>query len=192
MLHYFLRRLGGAIPTLFIIIAGSFFMMRLAPGGPFARERAVPPEIEANLMKAYHLDESLWQQFLRYLGGLVARRFRPVLQIQGLHRRRADRRRLSGLAAARRPRHPAWRWSSASTLGIWAALRQNSCVDYAVMVGGDDRHRDPELRRGADPHPDLRRPCCGWLPVGGWGGRRNYRSCRSIALACRRSPPSRA
>ena len=42
MLHYFLRRLGGAIPTLFIIIAGTFFLMRLAPGGPFARERKVP------------------------------------------------------------------------------------------------------------------------------------------------------
>ena len=69
MLNYLFRRLGGAIPTLFIIIAGTFFMMRLAPGGPFARERVVPPEVEANLMKAYHLDEPLWQQFLRYLNG---------------------------------------------------------------------------------------------------------------------------
>ena len=60
MLNYLFRRLGGAIPTLFIIIAGTFFMMRLAPGGPFARERKVPPEVEANLLKAYHLDEPLW------------------------------------------------------------------------------------------------------------------------------------
>ncbi len=77
MLNYLFRRLGGAIPTLFIIIAGTFFMMRLAPGGPFARERVVPPEVEANLMKAYHLDEPLWQQFLRYLNGLLHGDFGP-------------------------------------------------------------------------------------------------------------------
>ena len=77
MLNYVFRRLGGAIPTLFIIIAGTFFMMRLAPGGPFARERVVPPEVEANLMKAYHLDEPLWQQFLRYLSGLAQGDFGP-------------------------------------------------------------------------------------------------------------------
>ncbi len=67
MLNYLFRRLGGAIPTLFMIIAVTFFMMRLAPGGPFARERVVPKEVEENLMRAYHLDEPLWQQFLRYL-----------------------------------------------------------------------------------------------------------------------------
>ena len=77
MLNYLFRRLGGAIPTLFIIIAGTFFMMRLAPGGPFAKERVVPPEVEANLMKAYHLDEPLWQQFLRYLNGLAHCDFGP-------------------------------------------------------------------------------------------------------------------
>ena len=73
MLNYLFRRLGGAIPTLFVIIAVTFFMMRLAPGGPFARERKVPPEVEANLLKAYHLDEPLWMQFIRYLKGLSNR-----------------------------------------------------------------------------------------------------------------------
>ncbi len=41
--------------------------MRIAPGGPFDKERKVPAEVEAMLIKAYHLDEPLWRQFLRYL-----------------------------------------------------------------------------------------------------------------------------
>ena len=50
----------GAIPTLFLIIAIAFFMMRLAPGGPFDGERKLPPEIERNIAAAYHLDKPLW------------------------------------------------------------------------------------------------------------------------------------
>jgi oligopeptide transport system permease protein len=61
MLRYIIKRLLGAIPTLFIIITISFFLMRLAPGGPFSRERSLPPEIEANMIKAYHLDDR-WMQ----------------------------------------------------------------------------------------------------------------------------------
>jgi oligopeptide transport system permease protein len=77
MLRYIVKRLMGAIPTLFIIITISFFLMRLAPGGPFSRERSLPPEIEANMIKAYHLDEPLWMQFLRYLGNLLQGDFGP-------------------------------------------------------------------------------------------------------------------
>jgi hypothetical protein len=57
VLHYFLRRLGGAIPTLFIIIAGTFFMMRLAPAGRSRASARCRWRWNANLMKAYHLDE---------------------------------------------------------------------------------------------------------------------------------------
>ena len=45
MLSYAIRRILGAIPTLFIIITLAFFMMRLAPGGPFDGERVLPPEV---------------------------------------------------------------------------------------------------------------------------------------------------
>ena len=47
MLRFTVKRLLGAIPTLLLIITVSFFLMRLAPGGPFDKERVVPPEIEA-------------------------------------------------------------------------------------------------------------------------------------------------
>ena len=77
MLNYIIRRLLGAIPTLFVIIAVSFVLVRMAPGGPFDKERKVPAEVEAKLIQQYHLDEPLPQQFLRYLGGLAQGDFGP-------------------------------------------------------------------------------------------------------------------
>lgn len=68
MLTYALRRILILIPTLFIIVTGAFFFVRLIPGGPFDKEKALPPEIERNLRERYHLNDSLPQQYLRYLG----------------------------------------------------------------------------------------------------------------------------
>lgn len=64
MLRFIVRRLLGAIPTLLVIIAMAFFMMRVAPGGPFDQERSLPPEIERNILAAYDLDKPLHRQFL--------------------------------------------------------------------------------------------------------------------------------
>ena len=77
MLTYALRRLAGAVPTFFIIVAASFFLIRLAPGGPFDQARRLPPAIEANLRRAYHLDDPLLLQFARYAGGLLRGDFGP-------------------------------------------------------------------------------------------------------------------
>ena len=77
MLRYTLRRLLGAIPTLFLVIVLAFLLVHAAPGGPFDDERALPAEIEANIAAAYHLDEPLPLQFLRYLGGVVRGDFGP-------------------------------------------------------------------------------------------------------------------
>jgi oligopeptide transport system permease protein len=71
VLRYALLRIFGAIPTLFVVIALAFLMVHAAPGGPFDAERQLPAEIEANVARAYHLDESLPEQFQRYLGGLL-------------------------------------------------------------------------------------------------------------------------
>jgi oligopeptide transport system permease protein len=80
VLRYAVKRLLGTVPTLLVIITVAFFMMRLAPGGPFDKERRLPPEVEANLMKAYHLDEPLVQQYLRYLGNILRGDFGPSFQ----------------------------------------------------------------------------------------------------------------
>jgi len=69
---YFLKRLAFAIPLLLVISALAFVLVRLAPGGPFDRERApASPEIENNLKAKYHLDEPVWKQYARYLGDLA-------------------------------------------------------------------------------------------------------------------------
>jgi len=71
VLRYALLRIFGAIPTLFLVVALAFLMVHAAPGGPFDAERRLPPDIEANVARAYHLDESLPDQFMRYVEGLT-------------------------------------------------------------------------------------------------------------------------
>jgi oligopeptide transport system permease protein len=61
----------GAIPTLLLVIVLAFLMVHAAPGGPFDDERVLPADVEANIANAYHLDEPLPKQLLRYLAGLA-------------------------------------------------------------------------------------------------------------------------
>jgi oligopeptide transport system permease protein len=69
---YFIRRIIYAVPLLLAISALAFTLVHLAPGGPFDRERKpASPEIERNLKARYHLDEPVWKQYGRYLGGLL-------------------------------------------------------------------------------------------------------------------------
>ena len=71
MTKFIIRRLIGLIPTLFIIVTLSFFIIRVAPGGPFDFERRLPPEIMRNIEAKYHLDESLLKQYGRYMLDVV-------------------------------------------------------------------------------------------------------------------------
>jgi len=71
MSRFIVRRLLSVIPTLFIIVTLSFFLIRLAPGGPFSSEKKLPPEIMANIMRKYHMDEPLFNQYLRYLNDVI-------------------------------------------------------------------------------------------------------------------------
>jgi len=66
-----LLRALGAIPTLLLVIVLAFLMVHAAPGGPFDDERVLPADVEANIARAYHLDEPLPKQLLRYLAGLA-------------------------------------------------------------------------------------------------------------------------
>jgi oligopeptide transport system permease protein len=77
MLRYFLTRLAGAVPTLFIIVTLAFFLIRAAPGGPFDQEQTLPPEIMANLQRAYGLDQPIWTQYGRYLAAILHGDFGP-------------------------------------------------------------------------------------------------------------------
>ena len=133
MLSYTIRRFFGAIPTLLILIAVAFFLIRAAPGGPFDSERSLLPEIEANLRAAYHLDEPLYQQFGRYLWGLLHFDFGPSFQyrdytvteliVQGFPVSLT----LGSIAIV-------VALLVGVSAGCIAALRQNSSIDHGVMA----------------------------------------------------------
>ena len=71
MIRFIIRRLISLIPTLFLIVTFSFFIMKVATGGPFSAERNPPPEVLANINKVYHLDEPIPKQYVRYLGNML-------------------------------------------------------------------------------------------------------------------------
>jgi len=132
MIAYALRRLLGAIPTLFVIVTLAFFMMRVAPGGPFDSERRLPPEVERNVKAAYNLDKPLAQQYLIYLGKLAHGDLGPsyknkdftVTQLIATGLPVSARLGLSAMALA---------LLLGIALGVAAALKQNRWEDYSVM-----------------------------------------------------------
>jgi len=133
LLRYTLLRLLGAIPTLLLVIALAFLMVHAAPGGPFDDERVLTPEIEANIARAYHLDEPLHQQFWRYLSGLAKGDLGPSYRYRD-HT-------VSELIANAFPL--SLRLGSMAMLlaivvgvaaGSFAALRRNSLIDRLVMA----------------------------------------------------------
>lgn len=79
MIGFIVRRLFGAIPTMLLIIVMCFFMMRIAPGGPFDQERRLPPEIEKNVLASYDLDKPLLEQFISVNPFLCQQRFNAAV-----------------------------------------------------------------------------------------------------------------
>lgn len=132
MMRFALRRIFGVFPTLFVIITLSFFVIRLAPGGPFDEEQALPPEIKANLEAAYGLDKPLTEQYLRYLAGLARGDFGPSFKFKDFS--------VTELIAQGLPISLVLGLSAVLLallvgipLGTLAALRQNSPTDYSIM-----------------------------------------------------------
>lgn len=83
MFKYILKRLLEAIPVLLVIITLTFFMLRIAPGGPFDKEKALPPDIEANLKAYYGMDKPLTEQYLQYLKNLLHGNLGPSFKYPG-------------------------------------------------------------------------------------------------------------
>jgi oligopeptide transport system permease protein len=79
MLSYALRRLAAAVPIVLIALTACFFILRLAPGGPFDGERALPPLILNNLRAYYHLDQPLIVQYFIYVTGVLRGDFGPSM-----------------------------------------------------------------------------------------------------------------
>ena len=83
MIRYALVRLAQGIPVLLVVASVTFALLRFLPGGPFDREKALPPEILANIEARYHLDEPLPSQYLRYLAGILRGDLGPSFKYPG-------------------------------------------------------------------------------------------------------------
>ena len=83
MIRFVLRRLAAGIVVLWVVATVTFALLRLLPGGPFDKERALPPEIVRNLERRYALDGSLLEQYARYLGGLARGDLGPSFKYVG-------------------------------------------------------------------------------------------------------------
>lgn len=166
MLNHALKRLLGAVPTLLLLITLAFFLMRAAPGGPFDRERALPPQIEAALQTEYHLDQPLWRQYLAYLGGVAHGDLGPSFQYSGFSVAELI---VSGAPVSFRLGACAMTLAVllGSLLGCLAALRRNSFFDRALMalamlgISVPNYVVAPLLIL-------LFAIALGWLPAGGW------------------------
>ncbi len=167
MFRYVFRRLVSAIPTLLIIVTIAFFMMRIAPGGPFDQERNLPPEIEANVLRAYGLDKPLVEQYLDYVGSLLRGDFGPSFEFRDFT---VNDLIFGGFPASLQIGSAALLLAVlfGVTLGTIAALRQNSRVDYFVMAAAmtgiaiPNFVMAPLLTLILGVHLSL-------LPVAGWG-----------------------
>ncbi|QBF33945.1 oligopeptide ABC transporter permease OppB [Thalassococcus sp. S3] len=168
MLRYALRRLLGAVPTMFLIITAAFFLMRVAPGGPFDRERTLEATVMENLNATFHLDKPLYEQYFRYLGNLFQGDLGPSFIYRDFN--------VQELLAAGLPISMTLGGLAlllalviGALLGCIAALRQNSWVDYAVIATATIGITVPNFVV-APVLALLFGVWLGLLPAGGWGG----------------------
>lgn len=166
MLSFVARRIAASLPTLFIIVTLAFFLIRLAPGGPFDLERPLEPAILDNLKQVYGLDRSLPEQYLGYLAALLRGDLGPSLVIRNFSVRDILAAglpvsiRIGGLALASA-------LIAGVALGVIAALRQNHFADYLVMAGATLGLSVPTFVT-APLFQIAFGLSLAWLPVGGW------------------------
>ena len=183
MFTYIAKRLAIAVPTLLVLIIFSFLLMHAAPGGPFTQERALPPQVLANLEAKYGLDQPLWRQMASYIRGLIsAFDFGPSFIYKD--------RTVNEILAQGFPVTLTYGGISfvvavtvGVTLGVLAAIFHNSWLDY-LAVG---------VSIGAQVLPNfVMAPILlltftlwlRWLPGGGWeGGQWQYLVMPIIALS---------
>ncbi len=168
MLTYSIRRLAGAVPTLLVIVTAAFFLMRLAPGGPFDDEQALPPEIAANLEAAYGLDQPVLVQYRNYLAGLLHGDLGPSFRYKDFRVSELIAQGLpvtAGLGAAAL----ALAILAGVPLGMLAGRRRNQAADHAIMTAALAGIAVPNFVV-APVLALIFGVQLGWLPVGGWEG----------------------
>ena len=182
MLKLIFKRLLEAIPTLFVLVTISFFMMRLAPGSPFTSERGYPPEVMANIEAKYHLNEPLTTQYMSYWKSLAQGDLGPSFKYKDYS--------VNELLAQAFPvsvKLGLYAFILALVLGVTfgviAALRQNSWLDYLLMTFSMTGVVIPSFVT-APILILLFAVTLRWLPGGGWNnGAFNNMILPTVALA---------
>lgn len=167
MLLFIIKRILQAIPVLLLVATVTFFMVRAAPGGPFDKDRSIPPEVMTQLNKRYHLDDPIWKQYVDYMVNVAQGDFGPSFKYASHS--------VTELIAAGFP--PTLELSLYAILfalvvglpiGIVAAVKCNTPVDYISMSSAMLGICMPTFVLG----PILLLIFgiwLGWLPVAGWG-----------------------
>ena len=183
MLSYTLRRLLIAIPTVLALVIACFFLMHAAPGGPFTSERPLPAAVLANIEARYGLDQPLWKQLWDYIANIVFHfDFGPSFKQKD--------RDVNDIIAQGFPISLTYGFLSffvasvvGITLGVAAAIRHNTWIDYIAVSLGVAAQALPNFIMG----PILILTFTLWLgilPGGGWnGGQWQYLIMPVIALS---------
>ena len=166
MIAFIFRRFASMVVVLFCVVTITFFLVRIAPGGPFSRERKIPAAIEKQLLARYKLDGSMWEQYSGYLGDLLhgdlrlSTKFRDR-SVNDLIRQSLPVSVRIGFTA----------FLLATFGGVWlgsvAAVRHRTWKDTSAMLGALLAVSIPTFVTG--PLLVLLFALkLGWLPVGGW------------------------
>jgi len=167
MLAFAIRRLLSTVPVLWIALTAAFFLLRLAPGGPFDGERPLPAKILENMRAYYQLDKPLIEQYLHYIWGVVRGDLGPSYTTEDFT--------VSELIGIGMPFTFVLGGAAfvvaivfGVLAGVFAALHQNRSVDYILVV---------VVMTGLIIPNFLMAPILqlifgislNWFPVGGWG-----------------------
>jgi oligopeptide transport system permease protein len=167
MTRFILGRILQAIPVLLIVISATFFLIHMAPGGPFDAERAVPAQVLKALNERYQLDLPVWQQLLSYMGDLIHGDFGPSYKYPG---RSVNELIMGGLPTTAELGLYAMLVAVIIGVGagVLAALKPNTGQDYVPMTVAMVGICMPSFLLG----PLLVLVfgiTLDWLPVSGWG-----------------------
>ena len=167
MWRFIALRILQAIPVILTVITVTFFLVRAAPGGPFASEKADMPQVQAALEARYRLDQPILQQYFSYLGDLVRGDLGPTFRYPG---RSVDELILDGLPITAELGFYAMLVAVllGVSSGVIASLKPNTAQDYVPMSAAMVGICMPSFLLGP-----LLVLIFGfwllWLPVSGWG-----------------------
>ena len=133
MLQVILKRIAIAIPVILVVASLTFFLVRMAPGGPFDAEKVVPPQVMKNLNAVYNLDAPLVIQYRDYMFNLIQGDFGPSFRYPG---RSVTEMIFTGLPVTFELAFYAIIVAMVigSLAGVIAAVKRNTLLDYIPMT----------------------------------------------------------